>query len=499
MDFIQNFPFFTIILAMFGGIISSVLNSVRAKKLCVTILSLSVVLSAILFVYCATTGANFTYMMGHYSAPWGNEIRAGELEALMATFFSAIMLFCVLGGMRHTEKDVEISKLNYYYVLINLLLASILALIYTNDMFTAYVFVELNTLVTCGLIIIRQKGHTIVAGIRYMIMSLLGSGLFLIGLTLLYDITGHLLMSNMQESIAILSQTGEYAIPLQVTIGLICVGIAMKSALFPFHSWVPDTYGYSTCTTASIMSSLVSKSYIFLLIKIMYRAIGIDVIRESHVLNVLFIFGVIGMIVGSLNAIKEKDLRRMIAYSSVAQIGYIYMGIGMGTEVGMIAALLHILVHASSKSVLFIAGAGLTQVSGDSKKFRDLTGAGYRNMPAGIAFGVGCLSMVGIPIFAGFMSKILFATAAVTSGGVMVWVTLGALAISTILNAVYFLKTFLRIYTKGDNYNKLDRGLPDKSWRYKASLIGLCAINFYIGLQAQTIINSIEYGLSVFS
>ena len=498
MSLVQNIPFFTIILSMFGGIISAVLSGKWAKRLCVSIISAVFVMSSIILVYMFKFNQSYTFMMGHYPAPFGNEIRVGVLEAFTATFFSGIMLMCVLGGMRHARKDIEAKKLNLFYLLVCLLLSSILALVYTNDLFTAYVFVEINTLAACGLVIIRQKGHAIVAGIRYMIMNLLGSGLFLMSLCLLYDITGHLLMSNMKESVQRLMNNSEYALPLQIIIGLMCVSLAMKSALFPFHSWVADTYGYSTCTTASILSSLVSKAYIFLLIKIMYRVIGIDFIRESNVLNVLFVFGIIGMIVGSIGAIKEKDIRRMIAYSSVAQIGYIYMGLGIGSNLGVVVAIFHIFVHAATKSLLFISSAGLTQVSNDSKKFRDLTGAGYRNIPAGIAFAVGCLSMVGIPAFAGFISKITFATAAVsTSINLKVWVILLALAISTILNAVYFLKTLLRIFTRDDE-NEMNRGTADKSFRYVLSLVVLIALNIFIGVQSDPIFDAINKGLSMF-
>lgn len=498
MNLIQNFPFFSIVLSMFGGILSGVIPGKWAKRLSLFVISAVLCMSAVLLVFMYSFGESYTYMMGHFPAPWGNEIRAGVLEAVMALFFSAIMLCSVLGGMRHTDKDVEPQKQNLYYLLINLLLSSILALVYTNDMFTAYVFVEINTLAACGLIIIRQKGHAIVAGIRYMVMSLMGSGLFLIGLCLLYDITGHLLMSNMRLAVNELMLDGSYEVPMQMIIGLICAGLAIKSALFPFHAWVPETYGYATCTSAAVLSSLVSKAYIFLLIKFMYRVIGINVIQDSKILDILFLFGIIGMVVGSIGAIKEKDLRRMIAYSSVAQIGYIYMGLGMGGTAGVIAAVFHIFVHAATKSLLFISGAGLSQVSGDSKKFVDLTGAGYRNKPAGIAFAVGCLSMVGIPIFAGFMSKILFATAAVGSG-YRIWITLAALAISTVLNAMYFLKTLLRIFTKDETKGMGTSLLADRSVRYIGSLGVLVIINVFIGLQSQPIIQAIQYGLSMFA
>ncbi len=496
MNFVQNFPFFCIVLSMFGAIITSVLNAKIARILSLSVLFLVGLMSFVLLAFCVTGGERFVYMMGHFEAPWGNVIRAGILEAGMALFFSVIMFCCVFAGKENTEKNVEPQKVNLFYLLINVLLGSMLALIYTNDMFTAYVFVEMNTLAACGLIIIRQKGHAIVAGMRYMVMSLLGSGLFLIGICFLYDITGHLVMSEMKSSIIGIIQEGTYALPLQITIGLTCAGLAIKSALFPFHSWVPDTYGYAGATSASLLSSLVSKAYVFLLIKVMYRVIGLPTIRNSSILDILYFLGVAGMIVGSIGAIRELDLRRMIAYSSVAQIGYIYMGIGLGSSAGMVAAVFHILVHASAKSLLFMAGAGLTEASGDSKKFVDLTGSGFRNPIAGIAFAVGCLSMVGIPIFAGFMSKVMFATAAVGSGS-RVWITLLALVVSTILNAMYFLRTLMRVFTKTGADEKYQKKTK-KSLRYVVGVLALCAVNIVIGISAQPMITFITEGLSMF-
>lgn len=435
MDFVQNFPCFSVILCLFAGILSSGLKDKAAMRVNTCLLGIVTLLSGATLLYTLQTGQSFVYVMGKFPAPWGNEIRAGVLEALTALFFCVIMLLSLLGGRHKLLEEVESGKTYLYYVLTDLLLSSLLALVYTNDMFTAYVFVEINTISACGLIMIRQNGRTIEAAVRYMIMSLLGSGLLLLGLCMLYDLTGHLLMSNMKESVARLAATGQYEIPLIVAIVLISVGICIKSALFPFHAWLPDAYGYSTVSSAAILSSLVSKGYIFLLIKIIYRVIGFDIYGDTRIIDVLFAFGLMGMIFGSLSAIKENDVRRMIAYSSVAQIGYIYMGFGMGTEAGMTASVFHILSHAATKSLLFIAAIGLTDVSGGSRKFIELTGAGYRNKWAGAAFTVGSLSMVGMPLFSGFISKLLFAQAAVQNH-VKMLPALIVLGVSTILYSV---------------------------------------------------------------
>lgn len=496
MDFVRNFPFFCIILSMFAGIVSSVLSGRAAKWLNTAVIVTVGILSAATLVYCLGEGDHYVYWMGHFPAPWGNEIRAGVLEGLMALFFCIIMLLSLLGGRKHLLEEVEESKQNYYYILTNLLLSSLLALVYTNDMFTAYVFVEINTIAACGLIMIRQTGRTIEAAVRYMIMSLLGSGLLLMGLCMLYDLTGHLLMSNMKEAVAILAETGQYHVPLMVTIGMMSVGLAIKSALFPFHTWLADAYGYSTVSSAAMLSSLVSKGYIFLLIKIIYRVFGFEIFHDSRIINVLFVFGLAGMIVGSLSAIKEKDIRRMIAFSSVAQIGYIYMGIGLGTQAGMVAAVFHILSHGATKSLLFVAGAGLTDVSHNSKHFRDLTGSAYRQKAAGLAFAVGSLSMVGVPLFSGFISKLLFSQAAVLNQGKML-PALIVLAVSTILNAIYFMKTVIRIYTPMQTEDRVIRIRENKG--YCVTCTAFCVLNFGLGILSQPVVEMIEKGLGMFA
>lgn len=503
MNFVQNIPFFSIMISMFSAIISSVLNGRQARRVNAIMTAIVGIMSAILLAYLMQSNiGSYTYMMGHFPAPWGNEIRAGVLEAGMALFFCVIMFLSVMGGRKKLYDEVEVTKHNIYYILTNLLLGALLALVYTNDMFTAYVFVEITTIAACGLIMIRQNGRTIEAAVRYMIMSLLGSGLLLMGICMLYDLTGHLLMSNMKESVRMIMEAGTYSIPMLITIGIMTVGLCIKSALFPFHAWLPDAYGYSTVSSAAILSSLVSKGYIFLLIKIFYRVIGFEYISGSHILNILFVFGLSGMIFGSISAIWEKDIRRMISFSSVAQIGYIYMGFGLGTEVGMIASIFHILAHAATKSLLFISAIGLTDVSAGSRSFFDLTGAGYRNKIAGVGFAVGSLSMVGIPIFSGFVSKLLFAEAAIINPSWRMFPTLIVLAISTILNAIYFLKTVLRIYTPEAKEIEEEKGFYRITWKkqkwYSLTIVLFIIVNLILGVTSQPIIELIKEGLHNF-
>ena len=500
MDFVQNFPFISIILSLFSGPLSSILNGKWAKRVNLAVITVVGFMSAAVLVYVLKAGAPYVYMMGHFPAPWGNEIRVGVLEAFMALFFCIIMLLSMIGGSLEREREIQKSKENLYYIMVNLLLCSLLALVYTNDLFTAYVFVEINTISACGLIMIRRTGRTFEAAARYMIMSLLGSGLLLLGICFLYDLTGHLLMSNIKEQIALLASSGSYHIPLMVALGLISVGLAIKSGLYPFHAWLPNAYGYSTLSSAAILSSLVSKGYVFLLIKIFYRVIGFEIVRDSKVIHVLFVLGILGMIIGSVSAIRENDIRRMIAFSSVAQIGYIYMGFGLGTEEGVIASIYHVVSHSATKSLLFVAASGLTDASGESRRFLDLTGAGFRNRLAGVAFTVGSLSMVGMPIFSGFISKLLFSQAAFGHNYKML-PTLIALAISTILNAVYFMKTVIRIYMPSTEDAQTVEGReisPKEQPAKSVAMAFFILLNLFLGLSSEPIIRLIQSGLEMF-
>ncbi len=335
MQFVQNFPFFCILLTLMGAVASSVMNSRMARRTTLFLILADLAMNVSVMIYTLQTGDSYAYKMGHFPAPWGNEIRVGVLETVSLTVFLLVILFAFLGGMRKSEKEIEPTKYNIYCILTDLVMLSLIALVYTNDMFTAFVFIEINTLAAAGLVMMRQGGRALVAGVRYMMMNLLGSSLFLIGCVILYTITGHLLMVNIRESVAALAATGQYHVPLTVVVSLISVGLAMKCALFPFDKWLPAAYSNSTPTGSAMLSSIVSKGYIFLLIKVYVRVIGFDVIRSLGICDVLFIFGAIGMVAGSINATRAKTSDRAYGRLFFRRADRLYLrGAGTGERAG---------------------------------------------------------------------------------------------------------------------------------------------------------------------
>lgn len=187
----------------------------------------------------------------------------------------------------------------------------------------------------------------------------------------------------------------------------------------------------------------------------------------------------------------------MIAFSSVAQIGYIYMGIGLGTQAGVVAAIFHMFTHSATKALLFISAVGLYEVSGEKKDYKSLRGAGYRNPLAGIGFTVGALSMVGFPMLSGFISKLLFATSALQSPHKML-VTLIALAVSTVLNAIYFLRLVITLYSRRGEGEAAQTGIRRSSWKLRTAVLCFILLNLILGLKSQPVVQAISDGLAMF-
>ena len=494
MDFIRNFPMFSVVLSLFSGVLCTMLSGKKARIYTILYECVLAVMAISVLRYTVVTGEAFTYVMGEFPAPWGNELRAGTLEASIAVLFIAVMLCAVLAGQHYVRKDIDESKVNIYYAILNLMTAALMAMTWTNDIFSGYVFLEILTLTSCGVLIVREIGRTTLAAVRYMILNLVGSGLFLLGVVLLYDITGNLLMVPMQREIAMLYQDPGARVVLIMATGILTIGLSIKSGLFPFHYWMPDTYGWATPTSGAVLSSLVSKCYIFLLIKIYWRVIGIDIFTDMPIRNVLFVLGLCGMVFGSVSAIRAENINRMVAFSSAAQIGYIYMGIGLGGTAGFTAAVFHIMAHAVTKSQLFLTTPRLAAVSGNSLRFKNLQGCALRDPNAGLFFLIPSLSMIGIPIFAGFSSKLFFALAAADRGGIKLILVMLALAASSLLNALYFIRTLIRIYTQADPVKEKARHHLD----YNIPMIALTLANLAMGLFSGVFAALIGQGFGMF-
>lgn len=281
--------------------------------------------------------------------------------------------------------------------------------------------------------------------------------------------------------------------------GLMVVGLGIKGAMFPFHLWLPDAHGGATTSSSAILSGLVLKGYIVLLITLMARVFGLDLMRKMGVNNILLVLGLLGMIFGSLAAMREYHVKRMLANSSVAQIGYIFMGLGLGNEVGMVAACFHMLVHSVCKPLLFCCAGRLSTVSGHHRALKNLRGSAYRDIAAAVGFTVGALSMIGIPLLGGFVSKLFLSKAALDSR--LMAAVLLTIALSTVLNALYYVPAVLAIWVRPtwDEAKEVIADIKPEDTKFDRSFfiadVLFILIIFLLGIVYHPVLNVLEAGI----
>jgi len=493
MPFAWNLPYLSVFLTMVTAILLSVIpGAKRAYWITVCVSAAVTVMSLCFLSFIVRADTSYAFTMGKFPAPFGNEIKFGPLQGLLASVFAAVMCLSLLGGRAELFEDVDPKKMGLACVMLNMILASLLVLSYTNDAFTAYVFIEISTIAACALVMIKDSGPTLVATIRYLFMSLLGSGLFLFSIILLYAITGHLLMPQLHDSVSMLMADGSYTRVLALLLGMMTAGLGVKSAMFPFHRWLPDAHGTATTTSSAVLSGLVVKGYAVLLITMYCRVFTLDTVRAFHIHDAVFALGFCGMILGSVMALRETHAKRMLAYSSVAQLGYVFMGLGLGTEAGVAAALFQILAHAFTKPLLFVSVGRLASTTHHDKQLRALRGSAWNCPLAGFGFGVGALSMVGIPLFGGFAAKVNFSTASIFTDS-KIALTLFVLALSSVLNALYYIPALINLWSE----KKPDSEKAKKDLTATLAIIGLALGVLFLGVCFTPVMDVIVRGLEL--
>ncbi|ABR50233.1 NADH dehydrogenase (quinone) [Alkaliphilus metalliredigens QYMF] len=412
---------------------------------------------------------SFTYTFGQWNPTIGIEFVVDEFSALMTLVVLSVATLIIIYSLKDIEHEILKEQFFSYYTLIFLLLFSMIGMIFTNDLFNLYVFMEILSLTSCGIISIKRKKENLMASFKYLMLGAIGSVSILMGIALLYMVTGHLNMTAAYEVITQVWQS--YPRNILIALGFILTGFGIKAAIFPLHIWLPDAHSNAPTPSSALLSGLVVKVYVFAIAKILFRVLGQDIVQSIGVTEFITYFAVLSMIMGSVFAIGQTDIKRLLAYSSVAQIGYIFLGLGLATELGFSAGLFHVITHALMKSALFLSAGAIIYQTG-KRDIRDLDGIGYQ-MPITMGvFSVAALGMIGIPGLNGFMSK-WYLSLAVLEADKPVFLIM--ILISSFLNAIYYLPiiiaAFLKESNERDNVMVLDR-LP-KTMMYPMVIIAI--------------------------
>jgi len=422
------------------------------------------------------------YFLGGWAPPLGIEYVLDNLSAFMSVLVLLVAFLSMIYSRQSFLKEVP-DKINALYPLLLLMLAGMAGIIVTGDLFNVYVFLEIASLTAYAVMGIGNDKAP-VAVIRYIILGTVGACFYLLGVGFLYFVTGSL---NMADVASLLP--GLYGSRLVIAAAVfIVIGAGLKMALFPFHIWLPDVYTYAPSGVITFVAPLMTKVGAYILIRMV-----VTVFLPEYLNNTLPIMSIIswlaaaGIIVGSVMAIAQKDLRRMLAYSSVAQISYIALGIGLANPLGLIGALLHVLNHAFMKGCLFQVSGGIRYCTGlwQIPQFRGLG----RRMPWTMAaFTVAAISMVGIPPAAGFFSKWYLVLGSVQADN---WIFVAVIVLSSLLNAVYFFRVLEKVYLGEPGENPAVTAAVDPPGSMVMPMITLAAGIIILGVINAVIVTNI--------
>lgn len=413
----KNLGSYVVIASIFGALVSAV-----------------TVLQQVL----ANGGKAIHYWMGNWQPPIGIEFVIDPINGILAVLTTFIALMVSIYS-RPFVKDEDWLHVGGYYTLFGLMTVGMCGMIITGDVFNLYVYLEVMSLSGYGLIAIGGR-KSMLAAFRYLLIGTIGASLYLLGVGYLYAMTGTLNMADLAVRVAQHLNSPLFAL----AVACFVIGFGIKMALFPLHGWQPDAYTYAHPGAAALIAGIMSKVPSYAMIRFLFYMFGVTNPVVASVLNVIGILGVAGILIGSIMALAQYDFRRMLAYSSVAQIGYIAIGIAMGNMYGFIGAVLHIINHAFMKSALFLVIGGVEYRFGEVNLYR-LGGLNKKMTLSTITVTLASLSMIGLPPTAGFFSKYYLMLGAYTGAQ---YFYIAVLVISSLLNAIYFFRILEQMFVQ---------------------------------------------------
>ena len=383
----------------------------------------------------------FEYQLGGWPSPYGIVYRIDHFNAFVMLFVSALGALVLTYAPQSIAVEIPKSKHYLFYPSYLLCLTGLLGMCVTGDLFNVFVFLEISSLSSYALICLGKTRRAPLASFQYLILGTIGATFFLLGIGLLYQITGTLNMADIAAKLT--EATGDSKKAELVAFAFMTVGLFIKMAVFPLHTWLPNAYTYAPSVVTTFIAATSTKVSVYAFARLVYTiytpAFAFELLPLDHAMMVL---SLIGIFVASTAAIYQTNVKRLLAYSSVAQIGYMLLGIGLATEAGVAAGVVHMFNHAFIKGGLFMV-VGCFALRIGSVRLQDLSGAATTMPWTCFAWAVGGLGLIGVPLTAGFVSKWMLLTATMNAGNLTVAMLM---LISSLLAVVYVWKVVEAIY-----------------------------------------------------
>ncbi len=417
------------------------------------------------------------YAIGGWDAPWGIEYRVDILNAFVLLIITAIASIVITFARESVHKEISEDRIYLFYTAFLLHLTGICGVIITGDAFNIFVFIEIASLSSYAMISASRDKRALLAAFRYLILGTVGATFILIGIGLMYAMTGTLNIADMAERIRDVQDTRT----IVSAFAFFTVGICIKFGLFPLHYWLPNAYTYAPSVVSAFLSGTTSKVFIYVLLRFLFMVFGVEYAFETmHLDIILMVAALLAIFSGSIAAIYQDNIKKMLAYSSIAQIGYMVLGISLVSVTGLMAGILHLFNHALIKTALFMSIACFF-FRFDSVSLKDLRGVG-RQMPwTTMAFVIGGLSLIGTPLTVGFISKWYLIVAALEKDW---WWMAVLILLGSILAVIYIWKVVEVIYFQNVNSDSQTMTYKEAPLSMLIPVWAIIIANIYFGIDA---------------
>ncbi len=426
----DHLPALQVMVPLLGAVVCA---AVRQRHLCAAItIGCSVLMPVISFALLSqvqATGA-ISYHLGGWEPPYGIEYYVDAPNAFLLVLVSLMGAAVSLYAPRSIADEIQPEKQGWYYSMYLMCMAGLLGMAITGDAFNVFVFMEISSLAMYTLIAMGRERRALVAAFQYLIIGTIGATFYVIGVGLVYSMTGTL---NLIDIADLVWETENFR-PVTAGLAFITVGIGLKLAIFPLHLWLPNAYAFAPTVATAFIASTATKVAVYLLLRFLFSVFGVTyTFTLTPAAEILMVLAALAMIVGSLSAIFQINTKRMLAYSSVSQVGYMILGIAMVSELGLTGGISHLFNHALVKACLFLA-VGCTFYATGVTRTENLAGIG-RQMPLTMgAFVIAGLGLIGVPGTAGFVSKWYLIEAAAEA---QLWWVIAVIVISSFMAVIY--------------------------------------------------------------
>ena len=473
-------PILQVILPLILAPVILILRNPRAAWGLTLIVTWSTFIISISLIIKVFDSGNISYRLGGWAAPWGIEYFLDKVSAFVLVIISAIGAIVLPYARSSVEAEIPKDRIYLFYTMFLLCLTGLLGIAITGDLFNLFVFLEISSLSSYVLISLGTDRRALIAAYRYLIIGTIGATFYIIGVGLLFMVSGTLNMADLLTLIPSLTENRTtYA-----ALAFLTVGICLKLALFPLHMWLPNAYTYAPSVVSAFLAATATKVAVYVLIRIIFTLYGdMDVLESIGLQNILIFFSIIAMFVASAIAIYQDNLKRLFAYSSIAQIGYIILGLSFASQIGVAASIIHLFNHAIIKCAIFL-GLGCIAKQTNSVSIKNLNGLGYI-MPWTIgAIVIGGLGLIGIPMTVGFISKWYLIVASFEQG---YWPLSILIVLSSLLTVIYVWRIVETCYLKSAQPNKKE--IYEAPISMLVPLWVLAIASIYFGLDATTTLN----------